>query len=170
MTTITGGPADYALTNATTATFAFAANESGATYECALDGGPYAPCSSPFTTGTLADGAHTFSVEATANGLTEAHPPSVTWTVASSSSNGTAQGTVDAGEPFSTDPGGQPSASNPVVTNITLPAAGQLTLTTEPATQQSANGFTVIGQQVDIAATAPDGTGSITGTTVTRSR
>ena len=164
VTTITGGPANDAQTNATTATFAFAANESGATYECALDSGTYTACTSPFTTGTLANGNHTFSVEATADGVTEAHPPSVTWTIASSSSNSTAQGTVNAGEPFSSDPGGQPSASTPVVTNITLPAAGELTLTNQPSTTQSANGYTVIGQQVDIAATAPDGTGSITGT------
>jgi len=36
--------------------------ESGATSTCSLDGASYGPCSSPFNTGQLADGFHTFRV------------------------------------------------------------------------------------------------------------
>jgi len=164
VTTITGGPANNASTSATTATFAFTANASGATFDCSLDGGSYQPCTSPYTTGTLGSGSHTFTVEASANGLTESLPPSVSWTVAPSSPNSTAQGTVTAGEQFSSDVGGDTSSSTPVITEVTLPAAGELTVTNEPATTQSGNGYTVLGQQVDISATDPDGTGEITGT------
>ncbi len=35
-----------------------------ATFECKIDSGEWAPCSSPFTAATLADGDHTFSVRA----------------------------------------------------------------------------------------------------------
>ena len=40
-----------------TPTFTFASTEPGSTFECSLDGGPFVPCSSPFTTCRLAGGA-----------------------------------------------------------------------------------------------------------------
>ena len=61
--TITSGPDN--LTTATTAVFEFAANETVSGYECSLDNGAFAVCSSPVNYNTLADGAHSFTVQAT---------------------------------------------------------------------------------------------------------
>ena len=47
-----------------TPTFQFAANRVSVRFECAVDGGDFVPCSSPFTTGRLRRGAHTFAVRA----------------------------------------------------------------------------------------------------------
>ena len=53
-----------ALTNNTTPTFTFASSPPGATFECSLDEAPFAACTSPYTTGELADGRYTFAVRA----------------------------------------------------------------------------------------------------------
>ena len=63
-TAITSGPADGTLTSSPSATYGFS-SEGSATFECSLDGGPFAACASPFPTGALSDGAHTFEVRAT---------------------------------------------------------------------------------------------------------
>lgn len=60
--TITSGPSGTVSDD--TATFTFAAGEE-ASYECSVDAGPFAACSSPDTIGPLADGDHEFSVRAT---------------------------------------------------------------------------------------------------------
>ncbi len=60
-TAITAGP--RAGTNDPTPTFSLA-SQPGATFECRLDSGSYAPCDSPTTTSYLDDGSHTFSVRA----------------------------------------------------------------------------------------------------------
>ena len=60
--TITAGPTGPTSDNAPT--FQFTANEAGSTFECSVDGGPFAACSSPFTTPSLPAGQHTFSVRA----------------------------------------------------------------------------------------------------------
>jgi hypothetical protein len=78
-TTISSGPTGP--TNDPTATFAFT-SEAGATFQCKVDAGAYAACTSPFTTATLADGAHTFSVRATdAANNTDASPATRSFTV-----------------------------------------------------------------------------------------
>ena len=46
-------------------TFSFIPSDSSATLECKVDTASYAACSSPYVTGPLADGLHTFSVRAT---------------------------------------------------------------------------------------------------------
>lgn len=61
-TTITAGPSG--LTSVDTPTLEFTSTEIRSTFQCRLDFGPLAPCSSPYTTATLADGAHTFEVAA----------------------------------------------------------------------------------------------------------
>ena len=61
---ITGGPANSGFTNQTRPTFAFTAGET-ATYECSVDGGPYAGCTSPYQLPTpLSEAPHTFAVRA----------------------------------------------------------------------------------------------------------
>jgi Ca2+-binding RTX toxin-like protein len=62
-TTITAGPANDSFTNDTTPEFAFSANEEG-TFECQVDTGDWAACSSPSSRGPLNEGEHTFRVRA----------------------------------------------------------------------------------------------------------
>ncbi|MBX3154958.1 MAG: Ig-like domain repeat protein [Deltaproteobacteria bacterium] len=59
---ITSGPP--AFTNNATPTFAFVAGPTATTVECRVDGGAFAACTSPFTTATLSEAAHTFEVRA----------------------------------------------------------------------------------------------------------
>ena len=60
-TALVSGPVGAIRT--TTPTFAFS-SEPGATFRCKVDGAAYAPCTSPFTTAALSQGAHTFFVQA----------------------------------------------------------------------------------------------------------
>jgi hypothetical protein len=79
-TTIDSGP--LVVSNSPSATFAFSSTESGATFQCALDGAAFASCASPQAYSGLADGTHAFQVEASdATGKTGA-PASYSWTIA----------------------------------------------------------------------------------------
>ncbi len=70
------------LTSPTNATFDFDSNESPVTYECSLDGNPFAPCSDPTTLGYQVGGSHTLQVRAKdASGNVDSTPASHTWTV-----------------------------------------------------------------------------------------
>jgi hypothetical protein len=64
-TTITANPA--ALSNSAGGTFSFSASEAVTGYQCKLDSGAFAGCTSPYSYAGLADGAHTFQVKATAD-------------------------------------------------------------------------------------------------------
>jgi hypothetical protein len=79
-TAISSGPAGN--TTATSASFAFTATESGSSFQCKLDSGSWASCTSPKGYSSLAVGAHTFSVRATdGSGNTDASPATRSWTV-----------------------------------------------------------------------------------------
>jgi large repetitive protein len=79
-TVIGSGP--IGSTNSTGALFSFSADDPAATFECRLDGGVFAACSSPKSYNGLAEGSHTFEVRATdAAGNTDATPASRIWTV-----------------------------------------------------------------------------------------
>jgi hypothetical protein len=77
-TTITKGPKDK--TKKKRATFEFSSSIGGATFECSLDGGAFAPCSSPHEV-KVKKGQHSFAVRATAKGQTDASPASDDWKV-----------------------------------------------------------------------------------------
>jgi hypothetical protein len=79
-TSISSGPTSP--TNQTSATFAFTATETGSTFECRLDGGAFAPCSSPDSYSGLVAGAHTFQVRAIdPAGNVDPTPASYAWTI-----------------------------------------------------------------------------------------
>src|SRR5829696_4951601 len=79
-TTIDVGPPDPDATPSPS--FEFSATEGGSSFECELDGGGFASCSSPKSYPSLADGSHTFEVRATDQaGNTDSTPASYTWAV-----------------------------------------------------------------------------------------
>ncbi|QRK07268.1 hypothetical protein JQX13_45715 [Archangium violaceum] len=70
------------LTNSTEATFSFSSNETGVTYQCSLDGGAYATCTSEKKYTGLSQGPHTFAVRAVdAAGNVDGSPATYSWTV-----------------------------------------------------------------------------------------
>jgi hypothetical protein len=69
------------LTDSTTATFAFRADEPGASFSCSLDGGPYLVCSSPVTYRNLAPGQHRLAIRSTDREGNAAKPQTVAWTI-----------------------------------------------------------------------------------------
>jgi len=82
-TTIDSGPTGTITSGS--ASFSFSSSEASSSFECSLDGAPFASCTSPKSVpneGLLADGSHTFKVRATnAAGNTDPTPASSTWKV-----------------------------------------------------------------------------------------
>src|SRR5205823_3531147 len=64
-TTITPASLPANPSNSTAPSFAFTASETGSSFQCSLDGATFAACTSPQTYTNLADGTHSFRVEAT---------------------------------------------------------------------------------------------------------
>jgi hypothetical protein len=79
--TITAQPANP--TNQTSAHFTYADSQAGVTYQCQLDTGALATCPSTGISypGPLAQGTHTFKVQASASGGKTSSAASYTWTV-----------------------------------------------------------------------------------------
>jgi hypothetical protein len=82
-TVITSSPP--AVTNSAIATFGFAAADPAApalSFECALDGGAFVPCTSPTSYVALSEGLHDFSVRAkSSTGQVDPTPAEYQWTV-----------------------------------------------------------------------------------------
>jgi Tol biopolymer transport system component len=76
--TIDSGPSD--AVNTASASFGFS-SESGATFQCKLDGGVFDPCSSPKSYTGLANGSHTFEVKVTDAAGNTGAVASRTWTI-----------------------------------------------------------------------------------------
>jgi hypothetical protein len=79
-TSIGSGPSG--TVNSRSASLGLSSNETGATFECSLDGGAFASCTSPKQYTGLPDGAHTFAARAIdAAGNSDASPATRGWTV-----------------------------------------------------------------------------------------
>ena len=92
-TAIDSGPSGNIT--ATAADFGFSSPESGATFECKLDGAAWAACTAPLSYSALALGSHTFEVRALdALGNADATPASRTWTIDAPVGGGTGGGTA----------------------------------------------------------------------------
>jgi hypothetical protein len=77
------GPGEGALQTISTETFTFASSEpTGGKFECALDGAPFAACTSPFTIAGLPAGQHAFSVRAIDAAGNVSTPITRHWTLA----------------------------------------------------------------------------------------
>gem|GEM_PF-3395545 len=71
-----------AITNNTSATFAYTSNEDGSTFACSLDGAVVSlNCPSPITLPGLSNGHHTFTVQAFNQAGYGSTPLSYTWTI-----------------------------------------------------------------------------------------
>ncbi len=79
--TITAGPANGSTRLVSDAQFAFTSPVNDATFECKLDEGAFAACTSPRTVSNLPNRSYTFHVRAL-DGTTPGPPASRTWTVA----------------------------------------------------------------------------------------
>jgi hypothetical protein len=78
--TITSNPPDPS--SSTDATFSFTSDQSGATFECSLDGGGFASCTSPVSYHGLApDQSHTFAVRAVSTDSGSGPEASYQWQV-----------------------------------------------------------------------------------------
>ncbi len=81
-TRITSGPAAGIVTGPD-ATFTFDTNDTGsAGFQCRLDAGSFAPCTSPQTYASLSAGNHEFAVRSAVTGGVDATPAAAAWTVA----------------------------------------------------------------------------------------
>jgi hypothetical protein len=81
-TTISSAPDDPSAV--ATATFEFSGSDGGGidTFECSIDGSAFAACATPFDTGSLADGPHTFQVRAVdPAGNRDASPAQHDWVI-----------------------------------------------------------------------------------------
>ncbi len=91
-TLITNGPANGSTTADDTPTFTFIgaswhhywgypSDNHATTFACSIDGGAWFSCTSPYTTPSLTDGLHTFSVRATRDYRTDPSPATRTFTI-----------------------------------------------------------------------------------------
>src|SRR3954469_7805069 len=79
-TSIAAHPA--ALSSSAAPSFSFTATEPGSSFECKLDAGAFAACSTPKSYSSVADGAHTFQVRAIdPSGNVDPSSASYTWTI-----------------------------------------------------------------------------------------
>src|SRR5262249_3470460 len=79
-TSITSSPP--ALSSSASPSFGLSASEPGSTFECSLDGAPFAACPNPQTYVSVADGAHTFQARAVdPSGNVDPTPGSHSWTI-----------------------------------------------------------------------------------------
>jgi hypothetical protein len=103
---ITSGPADGSASDSAAAGFGFASTDPTASFLCSLDGAALSACSSPQPYSSLADGSHTFQVEAVDPAGNTSSPASLNWTV-----DTTAPGVTITSGPTAGSPSDSSSAS-----------------------------------------------------------
>lgn len=158
-TTITSAPANPSSPNVS---FSFTGSDGVAIggYECRVDGGAYAPCTSPRALTGLADGSHTFNVRAVDTaGNVDATPASHTWLV---TGNATVTLTVaattvveGAATDFTLSRSG-PTTSDLSVALTVTPGAGMA------ATDYLLSGGSLSGQSGNVSVIIPSGSASVT--------
>ena len=149
-TLITAGPSG--TTAQAAAAIAFAGAPDATSFECAVDGAPFGPCSPPLALTALAPGLHTVAVRASdAAGNVDATPASRTWSVDPSWDGPvTTTGQLIAGGTISSTASGAEGAA------VTTPVAGPVSITTSATSALSPSGYSFLGGQVQI--TAPQAT------------
>jgi len=80
-TEITVAEPSALFTNQTAMTISFVSNYADATFQCSLDSAAFSDCASPVSYSGLANGAHSFFVQASRDGITDSTGASHTWTV-----------------------------------------------------------------------------------------
>jgi outer membrane protein assembly factor BamB len=110
--TITSGPSG--TVTSTSASFSFSSSESPSTFECRLDAGSWAGCSSPKSYSGLSTGTHTFAVRATdAAGNVDGTPATREWTVsAPTQTDGGTETPSDGGGTTPTQPPPEPTTTD----------------------------------------------------------
>ncbi|MBL8916117.1 MAG: OmpA family protein [Archangium sp.] len=157
-TVITSAPP--ALTNSGSATFNFAADRMGATFECSLDGAAFTACTP--STLMVADGTHRLEVRAVSNGVVDPSPAVATWTVDTMSpaapviTSPTANSTTSSTPTFTgtSEPGATVSVSldGTVICTVTADANGNFSCAAPSALSSGAHSVT---------ATATDPAGNV---------
>ncbi len=61
--------------------FTFTTLAMGATFDCMVDGGAWAPCTSPLTLTVTGEGSHTFAVRARRGNIADPTPQEASWTL-----------------------------------------------------------------------------------------
>lgn len=79
VTQITATPPDP--DNQSSVEFEFTSDQAGSTFQCKLDQGNFAACTSPHTVAVTGESAHTFEVYASNDGLDDPTPASYTWSL-----------------------------------------------------------------------------------------
>jgi hypothetical protein len=156
----------------TSATFEFASNKSGVTYQCALDGGTFVPCPNPQTYAGLAAGAHHLVVRAV-DGAGNVDPVGATydWSVVgtgtsgssgsvSGSSGSTASSTASGSTASSSS--GSSSASGSTASGSTASSSASGSTASGSTASSSASGSTASGST---ASSSSGSSGSISGST-----
>lgn len=155
-------------TTSNTATFAFHASGSPASFTCKLDTGASTACTSPITYSGLAQRAHTFTVAATVNKSTDVTPATYAWTVDSTAPGTPGSFTATAQSPFGVGLSWAASTDNTGVTGYDLFRDGALYQSLGPVT--SYTDTDVLGSSTHLyAVSARDIAGNVSSFTPTLS-
>lgn len=159
-TIIDSGPPAGAAT--TSASFAFHASGSPATFTCGLDGAPAVACTSPKAYTGLAQGPHTLTVTATVGGASDPAPATWSWTVDTVDPSAPGSIAVDAASPFQVDVSWPAASDNTGVTGYDLFRDGSLLATLDAATSYT-DSTVVASSTHEYAVRARDVAGNVSG-------